>query len=447
MIDIFEVLDWLNAIDNQSDLSSATCSLIQSARVIGRSDASVMAILDRLQQDSRASIDAREKAEIMLNVSAIEHWRGWSPDAVRHAKEAVNGYKNDDHRRAIARWILGMALWESFQNDLAYRNWRSAKKLINTRRKFFIRFPYERNWYEEKCRRIEIDLAGKPEEILTWLNLVEGSALTSPSRQLVNAAQEYIRQRKYRDVNAIVGDLQEISTLSRELYERAEVFFECGFFAYQMGNLRYAVELLKKAMAEFSPGKGGSHKQVVARCMLGAMEWMDESRHNQALTDWRRCIEDLDTLRLQADKDNRQSRKKWYADHRDILQAALAERLPHTQPPRERPNAAPARSPKPTTHQPIGSEAQETSVAEKKSQVNGAPEEEPDTKEGFQESPVHLPTAQQHVSERYQDLVVMIGGDRPVADRLIEYERKRFPHESLDKLIERAIQRLLDDRR
>jgi hypothetical protein len=47
----------------------------------------------------------------------------------------------------------------------------------------------------------------------------------------------------------------------------------------------------------------------------------------------------------------------------------------------------------------------------------------------------------------YLDLIHMIGGDIPTADRLIEFERKQFPNETREQLIDRAIQRLMHDRK
>jgi len=47
----------------------------------------------------------------------------------------------------------------------------------------------------------------------------------------------------------------------------------------------------------------------------------------------------------------------------------------------------------------------------------------------------------------YQDLVQLVGGDQVTADRLIEHERKQFPNDTLEQLIQRATQRLLRDRK
>jgi hypothetical protein len=47
----------------------------------------------------------------------------------------------------------------------------------------------------------------------------------------------------------------------------------------------------------------------------------------------------------------------------------------------------------------------------------------------------------------YEDLVQLVRGDTAVADRLIDFERKQFPNESREQLINRAIQRLTRDRK
>ncbi|MEW6029921.1 MAG: hypothetical protein ACOYZ8_07760 [Chloroflexota bacterium] len=326
MLDSFEVLNWLNQFD-RLHLSRDARALTRAARDVRRSDAGVERIIARLEAIRQASGDPLEAAEISLHCAAVEIWRGMYVRAIRHAKEAGGAYRADDHRRAVARWLMGMAQWERLQNHSAYSNWDGARKLFARRLRFFRHSPNERGWYEEKLWLMEIELAGKPEEIYTWLNRFEESKLSPPSRQVVEAVQEKIRQRAYPDVYAMIRDLQEVNKWSKEDYERAEVFLECGLTAYQMGNIPAAIELLKRAVVDFSPGIGNKHKQVVARCMLGAVEWMDSTKHNQATIDWRRCVDEFEELRSWADKANEQQRKKWYINRRVILRTLLLGKL------------------------------------------------------------------------------------------------------------------------
>jgi hypothetical protein len=47
----------------------------------------------------------------------------------------------------------------------------------------------------------------------------------------------------------------------------------------------------------------------------------------------------------------------------------------------------------------------------------------------------------------FQDLVQLVGGDQVTAERLIEFERKNFPNERREQWINRAIQRIVRDRK
>ena len=94
---------------------------------------------------------------------------------------------------------------------------------------------------------------------------------------------------------------------------------------YQMGNIYYPIELLRKSVRYFYLGAGTYHRQVVVCCMLGALEWMQRSSLNEAEADWTCCIDEFEELRGWADRDNCREKKKWYAQHRDILRVALFE--------------------------------------------------------------------------------------------------------------------------
>lgn len=245
------------------------------------------------------------------------------------------------------------------------------------------------------------NLEPTPEEIFTWLNEFEESYLSPTSQQYIDAIGERIDQGTYADALDLLDDLQELTRFDGELYERAEVFFESGFAYYRMGYMNLAIAALKHAVLEFASGKGNNHKQVLARCMLGAMYWQDDCDRLQAINEWKRCVKELAALRLQADREDRQTRAEWYADQHAMLQAALAARVSQTLGGRGGPN-------RPSQQRP---------------------------RRGPQ-----LP-------DRYSYLVLLVQGDRATADRLIEYERRNAPDCDRAELIERAIDRLLRARR
>jgi hypothetical protein len=252
---------------------------------------------------------------------------------------------------------------------------------------------------------MDIWLAERPEEILTWLNYFEPSSLRPPTQQVVKQVQDKIRQQAYPNVYALMTDLQEANSRSEGFYERAEIYLEFGLALYQMGNVHFAIELLRRSVQSFFPGIGTYHKQAVARCMLGALEWMNNLSRKQADQDWRSSIGDFDNLRLSASRDNHPTKIDWYAEHSAILHAALLEK----------------------------------STANRKSQHldENVPEgTAPDA---------HSSLPHEDKTDLYHELLIKVRWDHAIADRLIEFERKKAPTVDRDELIRRAIERWIRD--
>jgi hypothetical protein len=249
-----------------------------------------------------------------------------------------------------------------------------------------------------------VELVARPEEISTWLNRFERSSLRPPTGQVVKSMQEKIRQQAYPSIYVLMQDLQEANRWSERLHERAEIYLEFGLATYQMGNSHFAIELLRKAFIDFYPGIGTYHKQEVARCMLGALEWMHTSSRNQAAAHWSRCIDEFENLRGWADQDNLPEKEEWYAEHRDLLRSALLDRV------------------KPPEHSDLGG----------------------DNPTENQQEPPASPT-NENKTYAYDDLLSKVLWDRGTADRLIEDERQRAPAADRNQLIRRAIERWIRD--
>jgi len=219
--------------------------------------------------------------------------------------------------------------------------------------------------------------------------------------------REKVRGKGYPSIYVLIQDLQEVIRSSERIYERAEIYLEFGLAMYQMGNSYFAIELLRRAVSDFYPGIGVYHKQVVARCMLGAVEWMHKSSHQQAAADWLCCFDQFEQLRCLADRDNLPEKEEWYSERRNILTAALLGRV---KPPEE-------------TELNNGQPAEATGASSSPSGRN------------------------ENNSDLYDDLVSKVLGDRATADRLIEYERKKAPNADWDELVQRAIERWIHDNR
>ena len=405
MLDAVNALSWLNAIDHRPHMNNEARRLIKNGVEFSPQDSRIKLVLERLRSLAHAAGDPLETAEILLWCAAIGRWRGWCPQAARDATEAVLCCESDDHRRAVALWIQGIVQWEMCQNHDAYRNCVTAKELFQKRHVLFQHFPEEDAWYRNQIRQMEVDLAARPEEIWTWLNYFEPSSLKAPTKQILECVQDKVRGQAYQNVYALMQDLQEANRQCEGIHEKAEIYLEFGLAVYQLGNTHYAIELLRKAVQNFYPGVGSYHKQVVARCMLGAIEWMQVSSHKQAIVDWKRCVEEFEFLRRWADRDHLSRKEEWYAKHCEILRAALLERCKE--------------DPRP---------------------VN--PEEDFPEESGPMPPP---PRPNTQDPNRYQDLLAMCRGDGELAERLIEFERKKVPNAGRNEWIQRAIERWIRD--
>lgn len=404
MIDAFRVLGWLNAIDSCSYLNNEDRKLIDAVSKLGLFDFRIESIVDRLRTAAYVRDDPYRKAEILLHCATIGHSRGWFPQAAHDAREALTSYGIDNHRRAVALWILGIVQWDMLQNHEAHKNWAEARKTFKQCQVPSQHSGNSKDWYEDPIQRMEVELIARPEEISTWLNRFERSSLRPPTGQIVNLVRKKIRQREYPNIYVLMQDLENAYRRSEKIYERAEIYLEFGLATYQMGHSYFAIELLRKAVLNFYPGIGAYHKQVVARCMLGALEWMHRSSHNQAAADWLHCVEEFDNLREWADRENFQEKEEWYAEQGGLLRTALLEWV-------EPPDQI-----DPDKNFP---EAQGTE---------------------YPPSPVNPGK-----TDLYQELLAKVEWDRSIADHLIEFERKKAPTTDRKELIRRALEGLIRD--
>lgn len=400
MIDTYKALGWLNAIDNCSHLNNEDRRLIREIRQLGLFNFRIEPILEKFRTAAHSPGDPLRNAEILLYCAAIGHARGWCPQAARDAREAVISCEIDNHRRAVALWILGIMQWEMRQNHDAYRSWAEAKKVFKQCQDPFQRPSNGKDWYQDPIWQMEVELVARPEEMSTWLNRFEPSSLRPQTGQIVNQARKKIRQGAYPNIYVLIQDFQDAYRRSEQVSERAEIYLEFGLATYQMGNSHFAIELLRKAVLSFYPGIGTYHKQVVARCILGAVEWLHKSSHNQAAADWLRCVDEFETLQELADRYNFHEQKEWYDYHCDILRAALLEWVKP-----------------PDTREPNNSPPEENDARPLSSWPNPGK------------------------TDLYQELLSKVDWDSAMADRLIEYERKRAPTADRNELIRRAIER------
>ncbi len=410
MINIFEALGWLNQVDHCSHLDNEARRLIRVAYRFRRDNSRIGPMLGRLRNFAYSASAPLQRGEMLLCCAALGYTCGWFPQSARDATDAVVSYEKDGHRRATALWMVGMMQWPMSLNHDAYKNSREAREIFQHRQLLFQHFPREQTWYKNHIRQINVDLAARPEEIWTWLNWFEPSFLKTSTHQFVDQAQEKIHRQVKPTLEALLQDLQEAEQQCEGVFEKAELYLEFGLAIYQLRDISHAVELLKKSVQCFYAGLGTYHKQVAARCMLGALEWMAAASRDQAAADWKCSIQELARLGRWAGRDKNQEKREWYAEHHAILRAAWLERsagraTDHEQNPRTPGPSNPG---------------------------DNAPT-----------PPSSTPNAKE--TDLYQDLLSKVLWDRETADRLIEYERNRVPTADRNEVIKRAIERWLRD--
>lgn len=401
MIDLTETLDWLSAIDDRSYLTDEARRLIREGNTLDRSDRRAKWIVERLRGAGQSSREPLEKAEILLHCAGLAFLHGWHTQAAMDANEALLACQNDEHRRGVAHWILGTVQWKLDQHDRAYTNWVTARKIFGGLQILYQHFPEQRDWYRNGLRQMGAEVVLCPEEIETWLNCFEGSGLGLPTKQIVKRVRANLCKEPYSDLYAFIDELKQAIESSKNAYERGEVCLEFGLALYETKNISSAIDVLRRAVQNFYPGIGIYHKQVVARLMLGAVERLNSSTYNQAVADWKRSIAEFEQLRVWAERDKLQQKKQWYDERLELLRAAFSTR---SRRPRHR--------------------------KEKPKRSGG----------GYQ-------GADARGLERFDYFVSLLQGDIEKAKRLVEFEQRQFPRENLSQHIERAIERLLRDRR
>lgn len=404
MIDAFKALRWLNAIDKTSHLNNEDHRRIREIGKLGLFDFRIERILERLREAAHVPGDPLRNAEILLYCAAIGHSLGELPQAARDAGEAVILYDNDNHRCAVARWIWGIMQWEMLLHQDAHRNWAEAKRLFQRCEGDTQGSVNGDNWYGEPIWQMEVELVARPDEISTWLNRYEPSSLRPPTRQIIDRVRDKTREKAYPSLYVLIQDLQEAVRRSEKMFERGEIYLEFGLAMYNMGNSYFAMELLRKSVRAFHTGVGTDHKQVVARGMLGALEWMHELSSNQAAADWLLCIDEFERLQFWAERDHFSKRAEWYLQRCNILRSALLERV------------KPSGKSNPGEKNPTGDSSMSASSPPKWGK-----------------------------SDPYDELLSKVGWDRAMADRLVESERKRAPTADRNELIRRAIEGWIRD--
>jgi tetratricopeptide (TPR) repeat protein len=120
-------------------------------------------------------------------------------------------------------------------------------------------------------------------------------------------------------------------------YEKPESYMECALTAYELGDLRDALELFHIAIGHFP----NSAYKAICYWMAGCVQWQLPSRSESAVLSWERSLqvmsdfssEKLDYVNGLAEKEIKDNCKKAIKDMRGAINKATRDGYPHLPPP------------------------------------------------------------------------------------------------------------------
>lgn len=325
MIEMYEALSWLNCFGD-TNLSLPVRSLVEIIDDPRTTEENLKGTCAHAHSMSEYSHNPFERSEVLLHCGAAYYRRDFALEAVRLIRDAYMTYDPDDHYRAVAAWMLGISAAAASDFILGYHAWDEAR-CIYTRlaeQNLTLHRPVERSWYLDRLKEMNRDLACLPREAFTWLNRFEPTNLSPRNQEIKKMLINSIAKRQVLRTYEIIRDLQLLCRNSSDYREPPEILLECGLQFFLLGNVFDAVDLIRQSVASFPPQ---SHRQAVARWMLGAVQWYSRDLRRDALLNWEQSIDSFKNLALKADYEDKQTQKDWYLKLCEVLELAAQERI------------------------------------------------------------------------------------------------------------------------
>jgi tetratricopeptide (TPR) repeat protein len=369
-------LNWFYHFD-KSGLNEATHYLLERYQEACDSGVNSDETASMVEAAAKASKSQAVMAEAAVLVAKNRYQAGRYKLAWTGLKEAVKLYEDEEkqkktnllrHRLWVARWLWGWAGWKLNLNYTAYESWlRSDMEIEKLIQNSADDENFDREkWYQSVRTQMEVELACRAEEALTWLynfpekNLrvrkpttrksvdalfdvddiesdlnIKGASkmgddlvglrnrmLTEIKRaEDAQSRVEAVGNGDYRVVRQIVQTIMDALLNRSDFDERAEAYLECGLALHQIGDNRQAVTLLKNAVSNYPLN---SHSRAVARWMLGIVQRQPGSESGQGFDSFAKAREEMRALSERAGMANNQPLFDWYARKLGVMEQAIA---------------------------------------------------------------------------------------------------------------------------
>lgn len=327
MTDFPQALGWLNQFDGPH-ISLASILYLGTALDPDAPEADRVEAFNHLLEIAEVSTDPLEYPEVRVLRADYPFSQGNYAIAHLELSSAFERYQaaSASHQLAVVEWLLGLVEWELGLNIEAVNNWRAARdEFIQLEKSFRKSGNKDRaDWYAGKAREMGGALACTPEEAYMWnrgLNVYERTTPVGVQEVLRARLETAARDGDAILVNQTIERLMQLSLSQNQGLEKGEVFLECGFWKYQLGDTADAYSYLKQAIQIYHPD---TLRQALARWILGAMQWQDAALAAKAMQNWTICRQAFDMLRQQANWEKNLELLKWYREKLEQMDLAFA---------------------------------------------------------------------------------------------------------------------------
>jgi tetratricopeptide (TPR) repeat protein len=261
--------------------------------------------------------DLRQYPEALMYAAAAQLRRGRALTSSQHLAEAIRRLPVGHRRTSVAKYMLGWVQWQMGMTVESKQSWEAAKNDFNA----------ILAWDQEFTKQVEQDASVERllhwQEPYFWLNQWKQTTLDQEALQLKNILDRKVRRRD-PTMYQLVDRLVEIGRKGIDYEREAEILLECGLAVYELENFPQALGYLQDAVNVYHPR---THRQAVARWILGVVQWNVESDRNNAALNWEMSITVFEELSLTEDHQGNPKRSKWYEEKLPLMRAALARQL------------------------------------------------------------------------------------------------------------------------
>lgn len=327
MIEIGTVASWINW-ESPTEISNETLPFIETLQDPELTDDQRRDILQDVYSVVRRTTNMLERAEILIYCGAQAFELNMIEDAGRWIDTAATNYEHfhDNHRFAVALWML-------FIVRRRQGHYRVAFSQAVRARNFFIEKASERaqkkqieeeSWYRGRIIDMTCDLVSSPEDMYELLFEFSGSKLSPSAMDIRNKVSTYLERRQFARIEQEIQLLLGITIRSSNPQETAEAFSFCGVVAWLLDEKEEAVNFLRSAMTLYVPN---SFEYAVLEWMLGLALFKNKLNYAMAIQMMERSIQDIESQRLKAIRENELDKSIWFAAHHLAMKRILRTNL------------------------------------------------------------------------------------------------------------------------